>query len=114
MEKILYIEDDSDWLEHIDRKLTEIGYNMDGASNVEKGLEMINSNNYGAIILDGLNGRCFEVSEAIKDNINTKNIYIFSSSHKILEQAKSKGLAGIIKPDVTELLGTIHDTFQLQ
>ncbi len=119
--KLLYVDDDLLSLESI-QKLLRYEYDIDTASNVEKTLELVDRNNYDAILMDiGLIGDIdgIELTKMIKQRGNYKKIPVIAltayASRKDREYFLNHGLDYYIakpffKKDILKLLDEVFNS----
>ena len=88
---LLYVDDDSDWLEMGQRKFESITPNVDVAENYSSALKMVRQTRYDLIVLDSLESNCFILYQNLQD-IPHGEVILFSTDSRIQGKAESLGI----------------------
>lgn len=113
---ILCVDDDAATLSTL-KEWIEIfipGAKVYTAPNCSIALHWAKERNYGLITVDGLDGKCFDLIERLK-NEGQGYIAVLSANPRIINEAKRKGLLAYKKPEgLSQLLNDYSNSISLQ
>lgn len=109
---ILCVDDNEDWREsfqsHFKENLTP---NVDIAEDYDSAMQKIRQTKYDLIVLDSLEGKCFEIYQDIQ-NIPHGDVIIFSADDEIRKEAMKRDIPFYDKLEVAKELKKIFDKYK--
>ena len=97
---VLYVDDDKDWRNktRTDFQERKLAPRIDISANRDSGVRKIRSTYYDLIVVDGLEGECFNLIDAVVETPHGP-IVIFSSDVAVMAKARNLGIPFYMKPD---------------
>ena len=117
--KVLLVDDEIDFLDVMVKRLKKRGVDATGLSDGNQVIELIEKNNYDAVVLDVRMPGCKNGIEILKDIKKSRPLVevIMLTGHALLDVARD-GIANgafdyMVKPaDIDELFNILNDAFE--